>query len=197
MTVSAFSEAKSRGEKYYHSPRPCPRGHVGLRRTSNSKCRVCEPIDATIARNKNPAVAVERTKRWRQADPERAKSLGRDAYARNKEAVCARKYAWRQANPDKVRDAEARYYENNRVDMMLKAVERRAARLRATPAWADWTEIRAVYEDAARKTEETGVPHHVDHIIPLRGKTVCGLHVSWNLQAIPAIENLKKGNCAA
>lgn len=71
---------------------------------------------------------------------------------------------------------------------------RRARKRMAMPAWADLNAIRAIYRDAKKRIKETGMAWHVDHIIPLAGKNVCGLHVHWNLQVIPAEDNLKKSN---
>jgi hypothetical protein len=74
------------------------------------------------------------------------------------------------------------------------AGKRRAAKLQRTPAWANADAIRAVYDQARAMTDSTGVEHHVDHVIPLRGKRVSGLHVANNLQVIPASENVRKHN---
>lgn len=76
------------------------------------------------------------------------------------------------------------------------AKARRAALVNATPDWLteqDKDAIEAVYAVARAMSLGSGVPHQVDHIIPLRGKDVCGLHVPWNLRAITAAENRRKG----
>lgn len=67
-------------------------------------------------------------------------------------------------------------------------------RILATPTWACFDEIRAVYREADRLTLATGIKYNVDHIIPLNHPRVCGLHVAGNLRAIPAGPNMAKSN---
>jgi 5-methylcytosine-specific restriction endonuclease McrA len=62
------------------------------------------------------------------------------------------------------------------------------------PAWVDRSEIEAVYKRAREITLATGTEHQVDHIVPLQGEFVCGLHVPWNLQVLTARENAAKKN---
>lgn len=70
---------------------------------------------------------------------------------------------------------------------------RRQLRLRdASLSWKYRDEIKAIYEHARDCTVITGEPYHVDHIVPLNGPNICGLHVPWNLQVLPADVNLKK-----
>jgi len=64
----------------------------------------------------------------------------------------------------------------------------------ATPSWVNMQAIKRIYKKAAEISQETGVQHHVDHIVPLQADGVRGLHVPWNLQIITAEQNLAKGN---
>ena len=100
-------------------------------------------------------------------------------YYANKEAYRRKAAIWREANPDKRRSYEA---------------ARRASKLRATPPWANPCDTLHLYEEAKRLEEETGIPHNVDHIVPLQSDWVCGLHCADNLQVLPAKENFSKGN---
>lgn len=85
----------------------------------------------------------------------------------------------------------------NKAKKLERAIKRRAHMVLATPKWLtdeQKEQISAIYRECAIITAETGIPHEVDHIVPVKGKTVRGLHVPWNLRIITAKENLKKRN---
>ena len=91
-------------------------------------------------------------------------------------------------------DKAIRHFSKKRKAKNYKTSKRRADELQATPKWADTKLIKKVYSQSVDLSVSTGIEHHVDHIVPLKGKKVCGLHVHYNLRVIPAIDNLKKGN---
>jgi len=99
---------------------------------------------------------------------------------------------WALENPEKMQAARDRWDAANRHRKTEHAAARRARLLQAIPAWADRGAMAAIYREARRMTEQTGETWEVDHIVPLAGKTVCGLHVEHNLQVIRRPENRKK-----
>lgn len=107
----------------------------------------------------------------------------------------ARTRNWNKSNPEKKKAMDAAFKAANRSLVTSYKAARRARVLQATPAWLTeehWVAIRSVYAEAEKLTKETGIRHEVDHIVPLQGKTVCGLHVPWNLRAIPATRNNRR-----
>ncbi|MFL1449238.1 HNH endonuclease signature motif containing protein [Pseudomonas tritici] len=90
-------------------------------------------------------------------------------------------------------DVDAQLRVERRKDVLRWNSSKRRTALRiATPAWADHIAIEAFYVEARRLTAVTGVLHEVDHIVPIQGKRVCGLHVEANLQILTKIDNVKK-----
>lgn len=79
-------------------------------------------------------------------------------------------------------------------DRRLTSATYRAAKLKATPYWSDADEIALIYKQAGSLQKLLDRPLHVDHIIPLRGKLVSGLHVPDNLQITDADYNIRKSN---
>lgn len=88
-------------------------------------------------------------------------------------------------------------YKDQKEVYAEKSARRRCNKISATPSWLDdehKKRLRSIYKACKNVTERSGKIHHVDHIVPLQGENVCGLHVWWNLRIIPAEMNLSKGN---
>lgn len=108
------------------------------------------------------------------------KEYDRIRYETKGESIRVRVKRYRKANLPKVNAADA-----------AKIKKRK----RATPKWLNWfhrAQIEEFYELAAAKSVQTGVEHHVDHVVPIKGKKVCGLNVPWNLQLLSAKDNMRK-----
>lgn len=131
---------------------------------------------------------------------------------RNKERIAAQIKAWRKKNGVRLAEYKRKYNQANRERNLAyskayaklnsgkvnaRNAERRARRSQATPIWltkADHKYIEFLYKKASELTKQTGIQHHIDHIHPLKGKNICGLHVPNNLQILTANENMQKSN---
>lgn len=159
-------EALIAGLPRYFTGKPCKNGHIAERYTGNKTC--CECANATANKSKS----------------------------KNKDKYYITNRQWRQSNPEKSKGYTRKYLDKNQGKRNLWTANYRQAKEDRMPDWLteiDLLEMESIYEycSALRKC---GLDYHVDHIVPLRGTIVSGLHVPWNLQVIPGVENMSKGN---
>lgn len=187
-------QAKEQGLPYYITGVPCNKGHVSPRSTKRGTCRECVRLahyayyanhkDTALQciskwQTKNKAKVNEATHKWRTTNPDQAKTTVDNYYKNNREAKLQRNKNWR---------------ERNKPLLQFYNSKRRAQIKRASVDWADVKKMVALYEQSISMTESTGIPHQVDHIIPLQHELVCGLHWEGNLQVLTTEDNQRKSN---
>jgi hypothetical protein len=139
-------------------------------------------LKSKLYRENNIETVLEYEFKYREDNREILAEKARNYYSLNRDNCVARLNEYRKNKPEKFTALNAK---------------RRAAKLNATPRWLTkehLQEIEELFLCAKMFKLYTGEEYHVDHIIPLQGKKVCGLHVPWNLQVISAKENLTKSN---
>ena len=131
----------------------------------------------------------ERKKKYSKT--ERAKKLSRKSSkiyrSNNKDLINAKAKVYYYNNLEKIYLTKKKTRQKRRALDLAYVRMRQANKIKATPKWANLDKIKQIYLNCS-----TG--YHVDHIIPLTNKNVCGLHVEYNLQYLPALENQKKSN---
>lgn len=197
-------EAKQAGRATYLTGLPCKNGHIAERMTASGSCVECRREGDRRRYALDPKKIIERKQASYKINAEEIKRRRRERYAENpdKERVAARERSaeWRAANPDKVKAQKPfkrAYKQANPEKNAALLAKRRAAKMLRTPKWLtedDFWMMGQAYELAKIRSDAFGFEWHVDHVVPLQGVEVSGLHVPWNLRVIPWFENVSKGN---
>jgi len=175
------TEAKRLGLSMYFTGVPCKNGHVTSRYASSAECFFCR-------KDKNQSVAVrEKQIAWALKNNEQRSAVGKERYERNKVWQQLRTQTKYVNNKEKVNETNNRWIAKHKGIQAFYANKRRSAKKYRTPAWANLDAIKTIYANCPEG-------YHVDHVIPLQGKLVSGLHIESNLQYLPASENAKKFN---
>jgi|SRR2546423_2525570 len=178
MDKLSHFEARARGLARYFTGESCSRGHICERTTAKSDCIECLSI---------------RRKVWAGNYPDKIRESRRKYAEANRTFLNARSAVYRRRNPEKVRAAVQAWRERHPARTTALRMNRIAAQLQRTPPWADLTAIGAMYERAALMSKGS-IQYQVDHIIPLQGRKVSGLHIAENLQILSASANHRKNN---
>lgn len=203
-------EAAAMGVRHYFTGNPCANGHVDRRVTTSGHCMQCDR-DRAKARLTDPEHRAKQRK-WNLeymrrvlSDPVRRKAI-RDRDAELQANSSHRKAAKKRA--DKVRNQRPdvverrRHREQNLSEFQIAKARARCSMRRASALNAATItkklgltgEVVAIYKKCREVSNQTGVKHEVDHIVPLQGKTVSGLHVPWNMRIVSRHENATKYN---
>jgi hypothetical protein len=186
-------EAKLLGERFFFTGKPCKRGHVTERYVSTNTCVQCHAEAALRWKTNNPEKRRKNLDAWKKRNKNKHESYVKKAKAKNPQQYNKYSADWVRRNPEKRKQVSASYTKRNLDKALARTNARRARLIKACPPWSDLKAIQKLYEDRKQRSLDTGVTYHVDHIVPLHGKTVCGLHVPQNLRLIPATENFRKG----
>lgn len=170
-----------------------------------SECKICCQL-----RNKEAYLKNKKSRRVYDQKYQLENKLKLQEYRKkykedNKEKLAKQNRIWRENNTDIRKELHKKWWEENkerinewrRMNKYIsnqQSAKRRATKRRATPWWSETEAIKELYKKALEMTVETGIHHHVDHIIPLTNPNVQGLHVLANLRVIPYYENLSKSN---
>ena len=171
-------EAKQLGLKYYFTGLPCKQCGWVARRNLSGACCECQrqyliSDEGKARRSKTMLAYIQRKKDADEDGFNKRQAENKKAWVNSLSGQ--KRAAWSARNAE-------------------RSMERYARKIQATPKWSDRSACQEIYALSAEMTRSTGVQHHVDHIVPLKGRNVCGLHVPWNLRVITAEENLRKSN---
>lgn len=162
--------------------------HKNVNRLSGatSSCKEC----FGLFYKQNADKIKARSNVYRKKNEKRKKLSDKNHYSKNKQIYMNRAKEWGLKNPEKIKEIRSSYDRRNKKQKNARNALYRALKIKATPKWVSKDHL----EEISRIYQNCPTGFHVDHIVPLNGKNVRGLHVPWNLQYLSAFENMKKSN---
>jgi hypothetical protein len=191
------TDAKAQGLKFYNTGKPCKHGHLSNRYTSTAICLECVKLAGVDRYKNNRETQHASWRKWLENNRELHNTRVKRWQAANPDAVKIAATAWAKANPEKVKAKALRHIKKHPDAHTARAVASVARRAKRVPKWLsadDKWMLRQAYALAKQRTKMFGFTWEVDHIIPLRGEHVSGLHVPTNVQVIPKALNRLKRN---
>jgi hypothetical protein len=165
MELRSRQQALAQGETRYYTGKPCVRGHLSWRATVNGTCAECRGL-------RNGEARAAYSQRYYETNAAKLREYSKQYYKLNTDKVKAGIKKWQIENSEYFRALNKGH---------------RARKINAQPPWVDREHLKRI---AAVYAKADG--GHVDHCVPLQGKTVCGLHVWWNLRVLSPAENMSR-----
>ena len=139
---------------------------------------------------------LAKQKAYREANKDEIKAQKKAWCDANKEKIKAYDKAYRKSNPERRKAICKKYYEANSAKYIERATFRKKLLNKLQrPSWYNSKLVNKIYNECHKLNKIAGfIKYHVDHIVPLQGKNVSGLHVQDNLEIILASANLSKSN---
>jgi uncharacterized protein (DUF924 family) len=224
MEIITRKEAQEKGLPRYFTGKPCKHGHVCERLVSQKVCIECKQKFDKGYYVKNKERLLKKVKHYAEANKDKITQYHLEYYARNQEnmkkrsskrykekreeisqkskeyyqknskEICVRVSQYNRKNKEKIRVARKAYALKNSAVLSAAKANRKKHVKKATPFWADMHLIKIKHKERVAMTNMTGLEHHVDHIVPLQGENVCGLHIASNMRVILARDNISKRN---
>jgi hypothetical protein len=200
--ISEFNKDKSKPDGLQRICKSCRRA-----RYNKDKERILAKRAIYYQENKDGKIAIyyqenkerlldNRHKRYYE-NIEKESARASIYYQKNKEELQAYSLSYYHSHLEEKRIYHSKYKKDNPGKITFLNRKRHTLKLKAMPSWLSESQsqqIEDIYIEAARRTKETGISHHVDHILPLQNKDICGLHIPLNLQILTELENIQKHN---
>lgn len=205
MEIISRKEAIQKGLKFYYTGKPCCRGHLSARRISDKSCHECKEENRVKPENKErdrltrkaryqrkKEIELAQTKAYKEKNKEWYNNYHKKYEKDNAERIYNRKATYYKNNKEYILSRTKEYQRKNRAAYNAASKERTLLKNNRVPKWFNKEKVIEIYKECKRLKTETGIFYVVDHIVPLKGKNVSGLHTHENLRIVEYSINASK-----